>query len=60
MSAFYENMVDDSGRSDCTRAAMALQKAVKREIIMQLVPRICNDVDKLQCVLRPASPDVGY
>ncbi|KAG1849548.1 CHAT domain-containing protein, partial [Suillus tomentosus] len=30
VSAFYENMVDDSGRLDCTRAAMALQKAVKR------------------------------
>ncbi|KAG1897890.1 CHAT domain-containing protein, partial [Suillus fuscotomentosus] len=27
VSAFYENMVDE-GRLDCTRAAMALQKAV--------------------------------
>jgi CHAT domain-containing protein len=30
VSAFYGNMVDGSGRLDCTRAAMALHKAVKK------------------------------
>ncbi|KAG1812103.1 uncharacterized protein BJ212DRAFT_1301637 [Suillus subaureus] len=29
-SAFYGNLVDGSGRLDCTRAAMALNKAVKK------------------------------
>ncbi|KAG1755619.1 TPR-like protein [Suillus lakei] len=29
VSAFYENLVDDSGTLDCTRAAMALRNAVK-------------------------------
>ncbi|KAG0698782.1 CHAT domain-containing protein [Suillus ampliporus] len=29
VSAFYSNLVDDSGRLDCTRAAFALHKAVK-------------------------------
>ncbi|KAG0698777.1 CHAT domain-containing protein [Suillus ampliporus] len=29
VSAFYGNLVDDSGRLDCTRAAVALHKAVK-------------------------------
>ncbi|KAG0704098.1 CHAT domain-containing protein [Suillus ampliporus] len=29
VSAFYANLVDDSGRLDCTRAAVALHKAVK-------------------------------
>ncbi|KAG1757016.1 TPR-like protein [Suillus lakei] len=28
-SAFYDHLVDDSGRLDCTRAAVALRKAVK-------------------------------
>ncbi|OAX35461.1 hypothetical protein K503DRAFT_696998 [Rhizopogon vinicolor AM-OR11-026] len=30
VSAFYENMFDKSGRLDCTRAAVALHKAVKK------------------------------
>ncbi|KAG1743863.1 CHAT domain-containing protein [Suillus lakei] len=30
VSAFYRYLVDDSGRLDCTRAAVALQKAVKK------------------------------
>jgi len=30
VAAFYENMVDDSGRLDCTRVAVALHKAVKK------------------------------
>ncbi|KAG2743891.1 hypothetical protein P692DRAFT_20837966 [Suillus brevipes Sb2] len=30
VSAFYGNLVDGSGRLDCTRAAMALHKAVKK------------------------------
>ncbi|OAX36334.1 TPR-like protein [Rhizopogon vinicolor AM-OR11-026] len=30
VSAFYENMIDKSGRLDCTRAAVALHKAVKK------------------------------
>ena len=30
VSIFYENLVDDSGRLDCRRAAGALHKAVKR------------------------------
>ncbi|OJA10602.1 hypothetical protein AZE42_08457 [Rhizopogon vesiculosus] len=30
VSAFYENMFDRSGRFDCTRAAVALHKAVKK------------------------------
>ncbi|KAG1743848.1 TPR-like protein [Suillus lakei] len=30
VSAFYRNLVDDSGRLDCTRAAVALHKAVKK------------------------------
>ncbi|KAG1762632.1 TPR-like protein [Suillus occidentalis] len=30
VSGFYENLVDDSGRLDCTRAAVALHKAVKK------------------------------
>jgi CHAT domain-containing protein len=30
VSAFYENMIDGSGRLDCTRAAVALHKAVKK------------------------------
>ncbi|OAX37752.1 hypothetical protein K503DRAFT_692777 [Rhizopogon vinicolor AM-OR11-026] len=30
ISAFYENMFDRSGRLDCTRAAVALHKAVKK------------------------------
>ncbi|KAG2753757.1 hypothetical protein P692DRAFT_201929043 [Suillus brevipes Sb2] len=30
VSAFYGNMVDGSGRLDCTRAAMALHRAVKK------------------------------
>ncbi|KAG1743851.1 TPR-like protein [Suillus lakei] len=29
VSAFYDKLMDDSGRLDCTRAAVALQKAVK-------------------------------
>ncbi|KAG1822523.1 CHAT domain-containing protein [Suillus subaureus] len=29
VSAFYDRLVDDSGRLDCTRAAVALHKAVK-------------------------------
>ncbi|KAG0706969.1 TPR-like protein [Suillus ampliporus] len=29
VSAFYDNLVDSSGRLDCTRAAVALHKAVK-------------------------------
>ncbi|KAG1747661.1 CHAT domain-containing protein [Suillus lakei] len=29
VSVFYENLVDDSGRLDCTRAAVALHKAIK-------------------------------
>ncbi|KAG2129626.1 TPR-like protein [Suillus clintonianus] len=29
VSAFYRNFIDDSGRLDCTRAAVALHKAVK-------------------------------
>jgi CHAT domain-containing protein len=29
VSLFYENLVDDSGRLDCKRAAVALHKAVK-------------------------------
>ncbi|KAG1739320.1 TPR-like protein [Suillus lakei] len=29
VSAFYDKLVDDSGRLDCTRAAVALHKAVK-------------------------------
>ncbi|KAG1748209.1 TPR-like protein [Suillus lakei] len=29
VSAFYGNLVDDSGRLDCTRAAVALHKALK-------------------------------
>ncbi|KAG0698773.1 hypothetical protein DFH29DRAFT_939779 [Suillus ampliporus] len=29
VSAFYSNLVDGSGRLDCTRAAVALHKAVK-------------------------------
>jgi hypothetical protein len=28
-SAFYDNMVDGSGRMDCTHAVAALHKAVK-------------------------------
>ncbi|KAG1824850.1 uncharacterized protein BJ212DRAFT_1322787 [Suillus subaureus] len=30
VSAFYDKLVDDSGGLDCTRAAMALHKAVKK------------------------------
>ncbi|KAG1880871.1 TPR-like protein [Suillus subluteus] len=30
VSAFYNKLVDDSGRLDCTRAAVALHKAVKK------------------------------
>ncbi|KIK46544.1 hypothetical protein CY34DRAFT_800396, partial [Suillus luteus UH-Slu-Lm8-n1] len=30
VSAFYGNLVDGSGRLDCTRAAMALHKAVNK------------------------------
>ncbi|KAG2341044.1 hypothetical protein BDR05DRAFT_888831 [Suillus weaverae] len=30
VSAFYDNLVDDSGRLDCTRAAVALHKAMKK------------------------------
>ncbi|KAG1856957.1 TPR-like protein [Suillus subalutaceus] len=30
VSAFYDKLVDDSGRLDCTRAAVALHKAVKK------------------------------
>ncbi|KAG1772526.1 TPR-like protein [Suillus placidus] len=30
VSAFYGNLVDDSGRLDCTRAAVALHKAMKK------------------------------
>ncbi|KAG1847450.1 CHAT domain-containing protein [Suillus tomentosus] len=30
VSGFYDNLIDDSGRLDCTRAAMALHKAVKK------------------------------
>ncbi|KAG1829996.1 CHAT domain-containing protein [Suillus variegatus] len=30
VSSFYDNLIDDSGRLDCTRAAMALHKAVKK------------------------------
>jgi len=30
VSAFYDNMVDSSGRSDCRRAAVALHEAVKK------------------------------
>ncbi|KIK32461.1 hypothetical protein CY34DRAFT_101467, partial [Suillus luteus UH-Slu-Lm8-n1] len=30
VSVFYENLVDDSGKLDCTRAAVALHKAVKK------------------------------
>ncbi|KAG2071283.1 hypothetical protein BDR04DRAFT_520543, partial [Suillus decipiens] len=29
VSAFYNNLIDDSGRLDCTRAAVALHEAVK-------------------------------
>ncbi|KAG0703380.1 hypothetical protein DFH29DRAFT_916861 [Suillus ampliporus] len=29
VSAFYSNLVDDSGGLDCTRAVVALHKAVK-------------------------------
>ncbi|KAG2133262.1 CHAT domain-containing protein, partial [Suillus bovinus] len=29
VSTFYRNLVDDSGRLDCTRVAVALRKAVK-------------------------------
>ncbi|KAG2071189.1 hypothetical protein BDR04DRAFT_1231205 [Suillus decipiens] len=30
VSAFYDKLVDDSGRLDCTRAAVALHRAVKK------------------------------
>jgi CHAT domain-containing protein len=30
VSTFYDNLVNDSGRLDCTRAAVALHKAVKK------------------------------
>ncbi|KAG1854580.1 CHAT domain-containing protein [Suillus subluteus] len=30
VSAFYDKLVDDSGKLDCTRAAVALHKAVKK------------------------------
>ncbi|KAG1829934.1 CHAT domain-containing protein [Suillus variegatus] len=30
VAGFYENLIDDSGRLDCTRAAMALHKALKK------------------------------
>ncbi|KAG2099594.1 CHAT domain-containing protein, partial [Suillus discolor] len=30
VSGFYENLINDSGRLDCTRAAMALHKALKK------------------------------
>jgi CHAT domain-containing protein len=30
VSAFYGNLVDDTGRLDCTRAAVALSKALKK------------------------------
>ncbi|KAG1829970.1 CHAT domain-containing protein [Suillus variegatus] len=30
VSTFYDNLIDGSGRLDCTRAAMALHKAVKK------------------------------
>ncbi|KAG1908870.1 uncharacterized protein F5891DRAFT_995479 [Suillus fuscotomentosus] len=30
VSGFYENLIDDSGRLDCTRAATALHKALKK------------------------------
>ncbi|KAG2099630.1 CHAT domain-containing protein [Suillus discolor] len=30
VSGFYDNLIDDSGRLDCTRAAMALHKALKK------------------------------
>ncbi|KAG1908830.1 uncharacterized protein F5891DRAFT_1168805 [Suillus fuscotomentosus] len=30
VSAFYDHLIDGSGRLDCTRAAMALHKAVKK------------------------------
>ncbi|KAG1829960.1 CHAT domain-containing protein [Suillus variegatus] len=30
VSGFYDHLIDDSGRLDCTRAAMALHKAVKK------------------------------
>ncbi|KAG2099612.1 CHAT domain-containing protein [Suillus discolor] len=30
VSGFYENLIDDSGRLDCTHAAMALHKALKK------------------------------
>ncbi|KAG2742371.1 hypothetical protein P692DRAFT_20839601 [Suillus brevipes Sb2] len=30
VSTFYDNLVNDSGRLDCTRAALALHKAVKK------------------------------
>ncbi|KIK39089.1 hypothetical protein CY34DRAFT_808677, partial [Suillus luteus UH-Slu-Lm8-n1] len=30
VSAFYRNLVDGSGRLDCTRAAVALHKAVNK------------------------------
>lgn len=30
VSAFYDNLVDGSGRLECTRAAIALHKAVKK------------------------------
>ena len=29
VAAFYENLVDGSGRLDCTRAAVALHKALQ-------------------------------
>jgi CHAT domain-containing protein len=30
VSAFYDNMVDESGKLDCRRAAVALHKAIKK------------------------------
>ncbi|KAG1775660.1 hypothetical protein EV702DRAFT_1199147 [Suillus placidus] len=47
VSAFYDKLVDDSGRLDCTRAAVALHKAVKksRRNKMPLEQQIQDDDD---------------
>ncbi|KAG1747644.1 TPR-like protein [Suillus lakei] len=71
VSAFYDNMVDESGRLDCKRAAVALHKAVKslrkkipleQQILSLISARYCCCMDDAYSTAvnpcgRGASPD---
>jgi hypothetical protein len=66
VSAFYGNLVDGSGRLDCTRTAMALHKAVKKlqrnnvPLEQQIVFVQVFSLRLVRCIIASTVPPIAF